>query len=97
MTEFKVGTSGWHYDDWRGRFYPEKLPKRLWFTHYAEEFDTVSVLSAFREEFVDHVTGRCERRHDLKLPKMTDYNEGEGFTYDEQYARKQPDWSYRSA
>ena len=26
----RVGTSGWQYDDWRGTFYPEDLPKRQW-------------------------------------------------------------------
>src|SRR5674536_178615 len=29
-----VGTSGWQYRDWRGRFYPPRLPKRLWLEHY---------------------------------------------------------------
>ncbi|HOT45880.1 MAG TPA: hypothetical protein PLM53_14575 [Spirochaetota bacterium] len=23
--EILMGTSGWHYDDWKGLFYPEKL------------------------------------------------------------------------
>ena len=30
-----IGTSGWQYRDWRGRFYPPKLPQRLWLEHYA--------------------------------------------------------------
>jgi hypothetical protein len=38
--DVRVGTSGWHYDHWRGRFYPEKLPKSRWFEHYAQHFDT---------------------------------------------------------
>ena len=29
-----VGTSGWQYRDWRGPFYPPKLPQRLWLEHY---------------------------------------------------------------
>jgi hypothetical protein len=28
-----VGTSGWQYRDWRGRFYPPRLPQRLWLEH----------------------------------------------------------------
>ena len=36
-----VGTSGWQYRDWRGVFYPEKLPQRLWLEHYAGQFATV--------------------------------------------------------
>ena len=35
------------YDDWRGRLYPEKLPKRLWLEEYARHFDTVEVNSTF--------------------------------------------------
>ena len=30
-----LGTSGWQYRDWRGRFYPGKLPQRLWLEHCA--------------------------------------------------------------
>lgn len=42
-----VGTSGWQYRDWRGRFYPDGLPQRLWLEHYAERFATVEVNNAF--------------------------------------------------
>jgi uncharacterized protein YecE (DUF72 family) len=42
-----VGTSGWNYADWRGRFYPAGLPPRRWLEHYARSFDTVEVNSTF--------------------------------------------------
>ncbi|HEY6737274.1 MAG TPA: DUF72 domain-containing protein [Actinopolymorphaceae bacterium] len=42
-----VGTSGWSYGDWRGRFYPERLPQRAWLTYYAERFATVELNNAF--------------------------------------------------
>ena len=45
--ETRIGTSGWHYDHWRGRLYPQKLPKSRWFEHYAEHFDTVEVNNTF--------------------------------------------------
>jgi len=45
--EIRVGTSGWCYDHWRGRFYPEKLPKSRWFEHYAQHFETVEVNNTF--------------------------------------------------
>jgi uncharacterized protein YecE (DUF72 family) len=35
------------YDDWRGRLYPEKEPKRRWLELYAEHFDTVEVNNTF--------------------------------------------------
>ena len=42
-----VGTSGWQYADWRGRFYPEGLPQRRWLEHHAATFRTVEVNNAF--------------------------------------------------
>ncbi len=45
--KIRIGTSGWHYADWPGRFYPEKLPKSKWFEHYAKEFDTVEINNTF--------------------------------------------------
>jgi uncharacterized protein YecE (DUF72 family) len=53
-----VGTSGWTYDDWAGRFYPGdvKGPERLSF--YATRFDTVEVNATFyRLPFKSMVTG----------------------------------------
>jgi uncharacterized protein YecE (DUF72 family) len=42
-----VGTSGWQYKDWRGRFYPKKLPQSQWLEHFAEHFQTVEVNNTF--------------------------------------------------
>ncbi|MEV6634535.1 DUF72 domain-containing protein [Actinoplanes sp. NPDC051470] len=42
-----IGTSGWQYRDWKGAFYPDKLPQRLWLERYAESFATVEVNNAF--------------------------------------------------
>jgi uncharacterized protein YecE (DUF72 family) len=35
------------YDDWRGRLYPEKEPKRRWLELYSQRFDTVEVNATF--------------------------------------------------
>jgi len=35
------------YDDWRGRLYPDRVPKRRWLEVYASAFDTVEVNSTF--------------------------------------------------
>jgi len=43
----RIGTSGWVYKHWKGIFYPEKLPQRLWFEHYARHFDTVEINFTF--------------------------------------------------
>jgi uncharacterized protein YecE (DUF72 family) len=42
-----LGTSGWQYRDWRGRFYPDGLPQKKWLEHYAENFCTVEINNAF--------------------------------------------------
>lgn len=47
MKPVRIGCSGWMYDDWRGRLYPDNLAKRRWLERYAEVFDTVEVNSTF--------------------------------------------------
>jgi uncharacterized protein YecE (DUF72 family) len=47
MKPVRIGCSGWMYDDWRGRLYPERTPKRRWLEAYSEQFDTVEVNSTF--------------------------------------------------
>ena len=42
-----VGCSGWVYRHWKGGFYPEGLPQKRWFDHYAAEFDTVEINASF--------------------------------------------------
>lgn len=46
-TKIHVGTSGWNYKHWKGRFYPEHLSTKQWFSHYAETFDTVEINNTF--------------------------------------------------
>jgi uncharacterized protein YecE (DUF72 family) len=46
-TVILVGTSGWQYRHWRGRFYPVDLPQARWLEHYAARFATVEVNSTF--------------------------------------------------
>ena len=43
----RIGTSGWVYKHWRGRFYPEKLPATKWLDFYASRFDTVELNNPF--------------------------------------------------
>jgi uncharacterized protein YecE (DUF72 family) len=42
-----IGTSGWHYQHWRGGFYPAALPASRWLEFYARAFATVEVNNAF--------------------------------------------------
>jgi uncharacterized protein YecE (DUF72 family) len=38
-----VGTSGYNYPEWKGNFYPEKLPTTKMLPYYAERFATVEI------------------------------------------------------
>lgn len=42
-----VGTCGWSYPHWRGRFYPPGLGQSRWLRHYADNFDTVELNATF--------------------------------------------------
>ena len=44
---YYIGTSGWHYDHWRYRFYPEKSTKADWLEFYASHFSTVELNNSF--------------------------------------------------
>ena len=42
-----VGTSGWNYAHWRGRFYPREVRQADWLQHFAARFDSVEVNNSF--------------------------------------------------
>jgi uncharacterized protein YecE (DUF72 family) len=42
-----VGTSGWHYAEWRGLFYPSRGSSSRWLEIYAERFATVEINATF--------------------------------------------------
>ncbi|HEY2250843.1 MAG TPA: DUF72 domain-containing protein [Planctomycetaceae bacterium] len=44
-----VGTSGYSYKEWKGRFYPEKLPQRDMLEYYSQRFSTVEANNTFRQ------------------------------------------------
>lgn len=45
--KLRTGTSGYQYDHWKKSFYPEDIPKKNWFSYYAERFDTVEINNTF--------------------------------------------------
>jgi uncharacterized protein YecE (DUF72 family) len=47
VASFYIGTSGWQYRHWRGRFYPVELKTAAWFNYYAQRFQTVEINSSF--------------------------------------------------
>jgi len=51
-----IGTSGWNYRHWRGRFYPPGLRQADWLDYFVHRFRSVEVNNAFyRVPAPDHV------------------------------------------
>jgi len=75
-TIFFIGTSGWTYDHWRGRFYPENLPQKKWFEFYAHQFSAVEVNATFYRTFKDQTYHNWRQRapqgfgYVLKAPRL---------------------------
>ncbi len=44
---FRIGTSGFSFPKWRGRFYPQPLPPKDWLSFYARHLPTVEVNNSF--------------------------------------------------
>ncbi len=42
-----IGTSGWVYPHWAGRFYPPDLHMQEWLPYYAQHFSTVEINRSF--------------------------------------------------
>ena len=42
-----IGTSGWHYQHWKGPFYPPDLPDRQLLAAYSRRFDSVEINNSF--------------------------------------------------
>ena len=47
MAELKIGCSGFLYNHWRGRFYPETLSRRYWLEYYSRQFPTIELNVTF--------------------------------------------------
>lgn len=47
LPDYRVGTSGWHYRDWWGPFYPDKLKKKDALSFYVTRFDTAELNAPF--------------------------------------------------
>lgn len=47
MSSIHVGTSGWHYDGWRGPFYPDSLPAEDQLAYYSERLRAVEINNTF--------------------------------------------------
>ncbi|MFC3199034.1 DUF72 domain-containing protein [Parapedobacter deserti] len=84
-----IGTSGWHYQHWKGVFYPEGMKNADQLTFYAKQFDTVELNNSFYrlpaentfrqwreatpDTFLFSVKAHRRITHFRKLSSVTDY------------------------
>lgn len=47
MSRAFIGTSGYIYPGWRGKFYPADLPQRAWLTHASHHFNSIELNGTF--------------------------------------------------
>src|SRR3977135_1481397 len=47
MARVLIGTSGWHYDSWRGPFFPNGLPLKAQLQFYASQFPSAELNGVF--------------------------------------------------
>jgi uncharacterized protein YecE (DUF72 family) len=75
MHSVSVGTCGWSYTDWNGKFYPDKLPSAECLGFYADHYPVVEVDSTFyRSPSAKMVEGWRDKtpdgfRFSLKVPQ----------------------------
>jgi uncharacterized protein YecE (DUF72 family) len=66
-----IGTSGYNYPEWKGSFYPEKLPAAKMLPYYAERFSTVEINYTFyrapNEKILDGWSQATPERFKLTL------------------------------
>jgi uncharacterized protein YecE (DUF72 family) len=71
-----IGTSGWTYGHWKGRFYPSDIPQKKWFDYYASLFSSVEINATFYRTFKDETYLNWKQRaplgfgYVLKVPKL---------------------------
>src|SRR5690606_17229011 len=63
-----IGTSGFSYDDWRGRWYPPNLPKAKMLDAYADVFNALEINATYyrtptpstAQRMIDIAAGRLQ-------------------------------------
>jgi uncharacterized protein YecE (DUF72 family) len=42
-----IGTSGWNYKSWKGKFYPSNICQKDWLDYYSKRYDSVEINNTF--------------------------------------------------
>jgi uncharacterized protein YecE (DUF72 family) len=75
MIKWWIGCSGFYYPEWKGVFYPDKLPKNQWFEFYCKEFNSVELnVTFYRFPKIDYLRSWYDRspanfKFSVKVPQ----------------------------
>jgi len=69
MARVLIGTSGWHYDSWRGPFFPKGLPIKNQLQYYASQFQTAELNGQDVRQNTILARARC--RQWLSYPRVS--------------------------
>jgi uncharacterized protein YecE (DUF72 family) len=76
MVQWRIGCSGYYYNEWKGLFYPQGLAKNKWLEYYSERFNTVELNNTFyrfpRVSFLKGWYNRCPEHFcfSVKAPRL---------------------------
>lgn len=73
--QIPVGTSGYPYKEWVGKFYPEKLPANAMPRYYAEPFPTVEINNSFYRMPAETMRARWAAREILPSQRALEIEE----------------------
>lgn len=58
----KIGTSGWSYNHWFNKFYPQKINNKSALNYYESKFDTVEVNTSFYHLLTENIYERWQKK-----------------------------------
>jgi uncharacterized protein YecE (DUF72 family) len=76
MQSLHLGTIGWSYNFWKGKFYPNRTASKDYLAYYASQFNTVEVDSTFYRNPTQQTVENWKQktpdgfRFSLKFPQM---------------------------
>ncbi|GIW66657.1 MAG: hypothetical protein KatS3mg095_0555 [Candidatus Parcubacteria bacterium] len=79
-----IGTSGWQYWHWKGKFYPKDLANKDFLRFYSKYFNSVEINTSFYhltkkttfEKWIDEIANLCEPKTNLRELKTNLYESG---------------------
>lgn len=87
-----IGCSGFSYDDWKGRFYPNDLPEDQWLSYYAEKFNTVEINNSFyqfpKKESLEEWAGQTPAHFRFSMKAHRFFTHLKKFNLDESFMEK---------